>query len=95
MTCAITILCWLINTVPALYILVWLSPVSAQPDYCELDEVMRQCLCHFMCRVGKGIWRRGAETPNPVKWEERIIELREGNWTYIGGSSMGYAPGKC
>jgi hypothetical protein len=30
-----------------------------------------------VCRVGTGIWRRGAETPNPVKWDERISELRK------------------
>lgn len=45
-----------------------------------------------LCRVGKGIWRRGAETPMAVKWEERIIEVREGSWSYIA-SSVGFAPG--
>jgi hypothetical protein len=35
------------------------------------------------------------ETPSPVKWDKRIQELREGNWTYNGGSSMGYTPGMC
>ncbi|KAJ4768122.1 enolase (DUF1399) [Rhynchospora pubera] len=58
-----------------------------------LNHAGKECFV-VRTRVGRGIWRRGAEIPNPVKWEERIIELREGNWTYIGGSSMGYAPEK-
>lgn len=44
-------------------------------------------------RVGRGIWRRGAETPTAIKWEERITEVREGPWKYVGGS-VGTAPGK-
>lgn len=48
-----------------------------------------------MCRIGRGIWRRGAETPMAVKWEDRSIEVREGSWSYIAStSSVGYAPGK-
>lgn len=46
-----------------------------------------------LCRVGRGIWRRGAETPEAVKWEDRIIEVREGPWLYIAGT-VGTAPGK-
>ena len=45
-----------------------------------------------MCRVGGGFWRRGGETPLPVKWEDRIIEIREGSWSYIAGS-IGRSPG--
>ena len=45
----------------------------------------------FSFRVGEGIWRRGAETPRAVKKEERIIEVREGSWSYIA-SSIGVAP---
>jgi hypothetical protein len=46
------------------------------------------------CRIGRGIWRRGAETPVAVKWEDRSIEVREGSWSYIAStSSVGYAPG--
>lgn len=44
-------------------------------------------------RVGRGIWRRGAETPEAVKWEDRIIEIREGPWSYIAGT-VGIAPGE-
>lgn len=44
------------------------------------------------CRVGGGFWRRGGETPLPVKWEDRIIEIREGSWSYIAGS-IGRSPG--
>lgn len=46
-----------------------------------------------MCRVGRGFWRRGAETPAAVKWDDRIVEVREGQWSYVG-NSVGYAPGK-
>jgi hypothetical protein len=44
------------------------------------------------CRVGGGFWRRGGETPSAVKWEDRIIEIREGSWSYVAGS-IGRAPG--
>lgn len=47
----------------------------------------------WLCRMGGGFWRRGGETPAVVKWEERIIEIREGSWSYIAGS-VGIAPGK-
>jgi hypothetical protein len=43
-------------------------------------------------RVGGGFWRRGGETPSAVKWEDRIIEIREGSWSYVAGS-IGRAPG--
>ncbi|KAK2389175.1 hypothetical protein P8452_07264 [Trifolium repens] len=43
------------------------------------------------CRVGGGFWRRGGETPSAVKWEYRIIEIREGSWSYVAGS-IGRAP---
>ncbi|RWW35175.1 hypothetical protein GW17_00000006 [Ensete ventricosum] len=46
-----------------------------------------------LCRVGRGIWRRGAESPEAVKWEDRIIEVREGPWSYVAGT-VGVAPGK-
>jgi hypothetical protein len=47
-----------------------------------------------MCRIGRGIWRRGPETPMAVKWEDRGIEVREGSWSYIASAtSVGYAPG--
>ncbi|PKA54940.1 hypothetical protein AXF42_Ash000776 [Apostasia shenzhenica] len=55
-----------------------------------LDHARRECFV-MRIRVGRGFWRRGAETPAPVKWEDRIIEVREGQWSYIVGS-IGYAP---
>ncbi|XP_022136063.1 uncharacterized protein LOC111007846 isoform X4 [Momordica charantia] len=55
-----------------------------------LDHCGRECFVIRM-RVGGGFWRRGAETPLPVKWEDRIIEIREGSWSYIAGS-IGRSP---
>jgi len=43
-------------------------------------------------RVGGGFWRRGSETPSAVKREDRIIEIREGSWSYVAGP-IGRAPG--
>lgn len=42
---------------------------------------------------GMGFWRRGAETPSPIKWDDRIVEVREGQWSYVA-SSVGHAPDK-
>lgn len=47
----------------------------------------------IICRIGGGIWRRGGETPTSMKWEDRIIEIREGSWSYVAGS-IGRAPSK-
>uniref|UniRef100_J3KZN0 GRPD C-terminal domain-containing protein n=2 Tax=Oryza brachyantha TaxID=4533 RepID=J3KZN0_ORYBR len=59
-----------------------------------LDHSGKECFVIRM-RIGRGIWRRGAETPMAVKPEERIIEVREGSWSYIeNASSVGYAPEK-
>uniref|UniRef100_A0A0D9V0M6 GRPD C-terminal domain-containing protein n=1 Tax=Leersia perrieri TaxID=77586 RepID=A0A0D9V0M6_9ORYZ len=59
-----------------------------------LDHSGKECFVIRM-RIGRGIWRRGAETPIAVKWEDRIIEVREGSWSYIANaSSVGYAPEK-
>ena len=44
------------------------------------------------CRVGEGFWRRGGEAPKAVKWEDRILEIREGSWSYVA-DSIGRAPG--
>ncbi|KAG0479803.1 hypothetical protein HPP92_010661 [Vanilla planifolia] len=57
-----------------------------------LDHAGKECFI-IRTRVGRGFWRRGAETPALVKWEDRIIELREGQWSYIA-SSVGSAPQK-
>ncbi|TYI03067.1 hypothetical protein ES332_A11G311900v1 [Gossypium tomentosum] len=55
-----------------------------------LDHAGRECFV-VRIRVGGGFWRRGAETPCGVNWEERIIEIREGSWSYVAGS-IGKAP---
>ncbi|XP_075094627.1 glycine-rich domain-containing protein 1-like [Nicotiana tabacum] len=57
-----------------------------------LDHAGRECFV-IRLRVGGGFWRRGAETPSAVKWEDRIIEIREGHWSYVAGS-IGRAPEK-
>ncbi|CAL5380594.1 unnamed protein product [Camellia sinensis] len=57
-----------------------------------LDHAGRECFVVRM-RVGEGFWRRGGETPSAVKWEDRIIEIREGSWSYVVGS-IGRAPVK-
>lgn len=43
-------------------------------------------------RMGGGLWRRGSNKPTVVKWEDRIIEIRAGSWSYIAGS-IGKSPG--
>lgn len=55
-----------------------------------LDHAGRECFIVRM-RVAGGIWRRGGEAPSTVKWEDRIIEIREGSWSYVAGS-IGRAP---
>lgn len=57
-----------------------------------LDHAGRECFVIRM-RVAGGIWRRGGEVPSVVKWEDRIIEIREGSWFYEAGS-IGRAPAK-
>ncbi|KAJ1385576.1 Glycine-rich domain-containing protein-like [Sesbania bispinosa] len=57
-----------------------------------LDHAGRVCFV-IRIRVGGGFWRRGGETPSAVKWEDRIIEIREGSWSYVAGS-IGRAPEK-
>ncbi|CAL0300111.1 unnamed protein product [Lupinus luteus] len=57
-----------------------------------LDHAGRVCFVIRM-RVGGGFWRRGGETPLAVKWEDRIVEIREGSWSYVAGS-IGRAPEK-
>ena len=42
--------------------------------------------------MGEGFWRRGGEAPKAVKWEDRILEIREGSWSYVA-DSIGRAPG--
>ncbi|KAG4186962.1 hypothetical protein ERO13_A08G101064v2 [Gossypium hirsutum] len=57
-----------------------------------LDHAGRECFV-VRIRVGEGFWRRGAETPSAVNREDRIIEIREGSWSYVAGS-IGRAPEK-
>ncbi|KAK4282754.1 hypothetical protein QN277_014094 [Acacia crassicarpa] len=58
-----------------------------------LDHAGRECFV-IRIRVGGGFWRRGGETPSNVKWEDRIIEIREGSWSYVSAGSIGRAPEK-
>ncbi|XP_057778768.1 glycine-rich domain-containing protein 2 isoform X2 [Salvia miltiorrhiza] len=59
-----------------------------------LDHGGRECFVIRM-RVGGGFWRRGGEAPKAVKWEERVIQICEGSWSYvIGSSSIGRSPEK-
>ncbi|GLT94860.1 hypothetical protein SLE2022_125770 [Rubroshorea leprosula] len=55
-----------------------------------LNHAGRECFV-VRIRVGGGFWRRGGETPSAVKWEDRIIEICEGSWSYVAGS-IGRAP---
>ncbi|KAL2563510.1 hypothetical protein AAZX31_20G223600 [Glycine max] len=57
-----------------------------------LDHAGRVCFV-IRIRVGGGFWRRGGEAPSAVKWEDRIIEIREGSWSYVAGY-IGRAPEK-
>ncbi|XP_050273903.1 uncharacterized protein LOC126716900 isoform X2 [Quercus robur] len=57
-----------------------------------LDHAGRECFV-IRIRVGEGFWRRGDEAPSAVKWEDRIIEIREGSWSYVA-DSIGKAPEK-
>ncbi|KAI4349932.1 hypothetical protein L6164_010473 [Bauhinia variegata] len=57
-----------------------------------LDHAGRECFV-IRIRIAEGVWRRGGEAPSAVKWEDRIIEIREGSWSYIAGS-IGTAPEK-
>ncbi|XP_057962746.1 uncharacterized protein LOC131154179 isoform X2 [Malania oleifera] len=55
-----------------------------------LDHAGRECFV-VRIRVGVGFWRRGGENPSAIKWQDRIIEIREGSWSYVAGS-IGRAP---
>lgn len=57
-----------------------------------LDHAGRECFV-VRIRIAGGIWRRGGEAPAIVKWQERILEIREGSWSYVAGS-IGVAPEK-
>ncbi|KAJ9681851.1 hypothetical protein PVL29_017967 [Vitis rotundifolia] len=57
-----------------------------------LDHAGRECFVVRM-RVAGGFWRRGGETPSAVKREDRIIEIREGSWSYLAGT-IGRVPEK-
>ncbi|KAL3632200.1 hypothetical protein CASFOL_025184 [Castilleja foliolosa] len=51
-----------------------------------LDHAGRDCFVIRM-RVGEGFWRRGGDVPRVVKWEDRVIEISDGSWSYVAGSS--------
>ena len=70
----------------------WLHAVAVTCNFISV-YLFNETFCN-LCRIGRGIWRRGAETPVAVKWEDRSIEVREGSWSYVAStSSVGYAPG--
>eukprot|EP01018_Ginkgo_biloba_P027905 Gb_32386 [translate_table: standard] len=57
-----------------------------------LNHAGRECFVIRM-RVARGIWRRSGDRPVGVDWNERVIQICEGSWTYIAGP-IGIAPGK-
>ncbi|XP_051144445.1 glycine-rich domain-containing protein 2 isoform X2 [Andrographis paniculata] len=58
-----------------------------------LDHAGRECFVVRM-RVGEGFWRRGGEVPRAVNSKDRVIEIREGSWSYVVGStSIGRSSG--
>ncbi|KAL9233333.1 hypothetical protein vseg_008351 [Gypsophila vaccaria] len=58
-----------------------------------LDHAGRECFV-VRNRIAGGIWRRGGESPQTVHREDRIIEICEGPWSYVAGSTIGKAPDK-
>lgn len=66
------------------------SYITAPPTKIAVILIMR----FLLNRVGGGFWRRGGEAPTAVKWEDRVIQICEGSWSYvIGSSSIGRSPG--
>ncbi|CAM6070832.1 unnamed protein product [Sphagnum tenellum] len=57
-----------------------------------LNHSGRECFV-IRIRAAKGIWTKGGERPVGVDWNERIINVHEGGWTYIA-KSIGTAPDK-
>ncbi|CAN6468724.1 unnamed protein product [Victoria cruziana] len=57
-----------------------------------LDHGGKECFV-IRIRMAQGFWRRGGESPKPVKWEERIIQVCDGPWSYVA-DSVGVAPEK-
>ncbi|KAF3779339.1 Glycine-rich domain-containing protein 2 [Nymphaea thermarum] len=55
-----------------------------------LDHSGKECFV-IRIRMAQGFWRRGGENPKPVKWEERIIQVCDGPWSYVA-DSIGIAP---
>uniref|UniRef100_A0A0C9SAX8 TSA: Wollemia nobilis Ref_Wollemi_Transcript_1515_3156 transcribed RNA sequence n=1 Tax=Wollemia nobilis TaxID=56998 RepID=A0A0C9SAX8_9CONI len=55
-----------------------------------LNHAGKECFV-VRIRVAKGIWRRGRDRPVGVDWNERVIQVCEGTWTYVSGS-VGIAP---
>ncbi|XP_024365160.1 glycine-rich domain-containing protein 1 isoform X3 [Physcomitrium patens] len=57
-----------------------------------LNHMGKECFV-IRIRVAKGIWRKNGDRPEGVDWNERVIDVCEGGWTYVAGS-IGYAPHK-
>lgn len=58
-----------------------------------LNHMGKECFV-IRIRVAKGIWRKNGDRPEGVDWNERVIDVCEGGWTYVAGS-IGYAPRMC
>ncbi|GLJ10870.1 hypothetical protein SUGI_0136940 [Cryptomeria japonica] len=56
-----------------------------------LNHAGKECFVVRM-RVARGVWRRRSDRPVGVDWNERVIQVCEGAWTYVAGS-IGIAPG--
>lgn len=55
-----------------------------------LNHAGKECFVVRM-RVARGVWRRRKDRPVGVDWNERVIQVCEGAWTYVAGS-IGIAP---
>eukprot|EP01018_Ginkgo_biloba_P004606 Gb_23373 [translate_table: standard] len=57
-----------------------------------LNHSGKECFV-IRIRVATGIWRRCGDRPVGVDWNERIIQICEGGWSYVAGTT-GIAPSK-
>lgn len=55
-----------------------------------LNHAGKECFV-VRIRVARGMWRRSGDRPVGVDWNERVIQICEGTWTYVSGS-IGIAP---
>ncbi|CAM6126838.1 unnamed protein product [Calypogeia fissa] len=57
-----------------------------------LDHSGNECFV-IRVRAARGIWRKGGDRPVGVDWNERVVHICEGGWTYIS-DFIGIAPEK-